>query len=373
MRNGQTNRPRSLLKLNRSEAMQQRLLDWFAVHSRDLPWRHHYLPYHVWISEIMLQQTQMSRAVIYFNRWIDRFPDIESVARAHEEEILRLWEGLGYYSRARNLHRAAKLLVREHNGRLPEDHGALLALPGIGKYTAGAIMSLAFNHAYPVVDANVERIFARLFDIPSPVKEKLTHSFIWDKAATLLPKGKARLFNQALMELGALVCMPKGPDCPACPIREDCAAFRLGNVNERPVPGKSKEIIRINMASGVLVHNGLFFIQKRCAGDVWANLWEFPGGRIKEGESPEDALVREFLEETEFAIKDLRKLRIITHSYTRYRVTLHCFSCSLKSNTSTPVLHAAQEFRWAALKDLDHFAFPAPHRTLIRELKEGDK
>ena len=350
--------------------LQEALLHWFAQNGRDLPWRRTYLPYHIWISEIMLQQTQMERVVVYFNRWLDRFPDLASLAEAEEQEVLLLWEGLGYYSRARNILKAANLLCRRHDSALPDDHAVLLQLPGIGRYTAGAIMSLAFNRSHPIVDANVERLFARLFNLTAPVKEKHTHAFIWQKADELIPEGKARFFNQALMELGALVCLPRSPRCDACPVQSHCEAFSQGIVSERPVAGKAREITPITMASGVLWHRGKIFIQKRLTDDVWPNLWEFPGGRLEKGETPEEALVREYREETGFAIHDLKKICTIRHSFTRYRVTLHCYHCRLRSSGTEPVLNAAQEYRWAAPDELENFAFPAPHRRLSRRLTE---
>ena len=348
--------------------LQDALLHWFAQNGRDLPWRRTYLPYHIWISEIMLQQTQMDRVVVYFNRWLDRFPDIASLVEAEEQEVLLLWEGLGYYSRARNLIKTANLLYLRHNGVLPDDHAALLQLPGIGRYTAGAIMSLAFNLHHPIVDANIERLFSRIFNLTAPVKEKHTHGFIWQKAAELIPEGKARFFNQALMELGALVCLPRSPRCDECPVRAHCEAFAQGVVSKRPVASKAREIIPITMVTGVLRHQGKIYIQKRLADDVWPNLWEFPGGRLEEGETPEQALVREYQEETGFAIHGLEKIATINHSFTKYRVTLHCYHCRLRDSSTEPVLHAAQEHRWADPDDLENFAFPAPHRRLINRL-----
>jgi len=350
--------------------LQEKLLSWFRANGRDLPWRHTYNPYHIWISEIMLQQTQMERGVAYFNRWIERFPDIKSLAQGSEEEVFKLWEGLGYYARAKNILKTADILVRQHGGRLPEDHQALLKLPGIGKYTAGAIMSLAFNKDYPIVDANVERVFARIFNIAGPVKEKASHSFIWRQAQELIPPGEARYFNQALMELGALVCTPANPGCTQCPVRAHCEAFRLGIVAERPVSGKSQKIIPIEMVTGILTHAGNIFIQKRLEDDVWGNLWEFPGGRLKPGEAPEEALRREYLEETEFKIGQLKKITVVTHGYMRYRVTLHCYYCKLLNGNAVPILHAAQEYRWISPEDLKKYAFPAGHRKLIAEIQD---
>ena len=351
--------------------MQQQLLDWFTAYGRDLPWRRTYLPYHIWISEIMLQQTQMERASIYFQRWMERFPDIASVARANEGEVLRLWEGLGYYARARNIHKTARILVAHHNGRLPADHRLLRTLPGIGPYTAGAVMSLAFNQEFPVVDANIERLFSRVFNLAESVKERKTKTFIWQAAQDLIPTANARNFNQALMELGALVCTPKDPDCTHCPLNHLCEAFRLGVAHERPILPPNRKIIRIEMATGVLTHRGNVFIQKRPTHGVWANLWEFPGGRLEPEETPEGAVVREFNEETELVIQCLDKIRVVKHNYTRYRVFLHCYACALQNGHSVPRLHAAQEYRWIKEEALDDFAFPAPHRRLIEIMRSA--
>lgn len=344
---------------------QKNLLAWFQKNHRDLPWRKNYDPYHIWISEIMLQQTQMERATSYFDRWVEKLPDIQSIANTSEEKILKFWEGLGYYSRARNILKTAKILVQQHDGILPADHELLLKLPGIGRYTAGAIMSLAFNQEHPIVDANVERVFARFFNIDTPVKNKENINFIWNKAKELIPKGKARFFNQALMELGALICLPKNPKCKSCPVSKKCITHRLDIVDERPIPGKITKFIQIEMVTGILTHKGKIFIQKRNENDVWAGLWEFPGGRLKTNETSKQALQREYLEETEFKITDLKKITTVKHGYTKYRVTLHCFYCYLENGLSKPTLHAAQEYRWVTHKELNNYAFPAGHRKLI--------
>lgn len=345
--------------------IQKKLLNWFSIYGRDLPWRKTYTPYHIWISEIMLQQTQMKRATAYFNHWMEKFPDITNIAKSSEEELMKLWEGLGYYSRARNIFKTAKILVQAHNSELPADHKTLLKLPGIGRYTAGAIMSLAFNQEYAIVDANIERLYARLFNIDTPVKSKENQHFIWRQAKELIPQGKARYFNQALMELGGLICLPKNPKCGQCPISGHCAALGLKVTDKRPVPVKLPDSISIEMVTGLLAHNGKIFIQKRPENDAWGGLWEFPTGRLKRNETPEQALKREYQEKTELKINDLKKITTVKHSYTKYRVTLHCFSCGLENVQSKPTLHAAQEYRWVIPKELARFAFPAGHRKLI--------
>ncbi len=207
-----------------SNSLQGQLINWFKADHRDLPWRHTYNPYHIWISEIMLQQTQMARGVTYFMRWVARFPDTTTVADANQQEILKYWEGLGYYSRARNLHKAARIIVDDFGGEVPCDYDQLIQLPGIGPYTAAAIASVAGNRDVAVIDANVTRVYARLFDIDVPVKEKKAKDQIARIANELLPVGLSRLYNQALMELGGLVCTPKTPKCSLCVLSGFCLA-----------------------------------------------------------------------------------------------------------------------------------------------------
>ncbi len=349
------------------------LLDWFAANRRDLPWRRSYDPYAVWVSEIMAQQTQMDRVVAYFNRFMDRFPDLASLAAAEEDAVLKAWEGLGYYSRARNLLAAARRIVAAHGGAFPTSFEAIRALPGVGDYTAGAVASIACGLDAVAVDANVSRVLARVCDIDTPIKEAAGKARALELARALLPPGQAGAFNEALMEFGALVCRPKNPDCPRCPVAACCQARHLGIVADRPVLSKSKDIKPILVATGVLLHQGRIFIQKRLPAGAWANLWEFPGGRIEAGETPEAAIVREFREETDFTTSVAAKLGVIRHGYTFYRVTLHCFLLHLGGGNGAatppePALTAAQESRWVAPESLSRFAFPAGHRKLIDQL-----
>jgi A/G-specific adenine glycosylase len=359
--------------LDSVQGIRQALIDWFERTGRDLPWRRDYDPYHVWISEIMLQQTQMDRGVFYYRRWLERFPDIRAVAVAEEREILKYWEGLGYYARARNLHKAAQVMVNLYQGRVPESYEALLGLPGIGSYTAAAIASIAFNHDIAVVDANVERIFARLFDIAGPIKNSAVKKWIHQKASDLLPPGEARIFNQALMDLGGLVCKPKNPACDSCPVAEFCAALQAGRVHERPVVTASAKTIPIEMATGVLTCQGLLFIQQRLADDVWGSLWEFPGGRLETGETPEEAVIREYREETGFVVEIIAEITTVIHHYMHYKVVLHAFSCRLTGGCTEPELREAQDFRWVVPQDLARYGFPAGHRKLIEYMEKKSR
>lgn len=351
-----------------TRAIRGKLLRWFRKNQRLLPWRRNYHPYEVWISEIMLQQTQVKTVLPYYERWMARFPDIRSVADAPEDAILKLWEGLGYYSRARNLQRTAQILIREHSGELPEDLATLRKLPGIGAYTAAAILSLAFNQDHPVVDGNVKRVFARLFDISNPVSDRESLRFIEESARALLPGGEARSFNQALMELGAVVCTPRNPLCSQCPIGAECRSRLLGIESERPVSLPRKSATPIEVAVGVLVSNGRIFIQKRPPDGLMPLLWEFPGGKVEDGETPEEALIREFLEELEVRVGSLEKLGVIRHSYTSFRVTLHAYRCRFEECRQQPVLRSAVDARWVSRRELPDYPFPAANQKLIRML-----
>ncbi len=352
----------------------QSLLQWFRVTNRDLPWRRTYNPYHVWISEIMLQQTQMDRGVAYFLRWIKRFSDIQAVAVAEEQEILKYWEGLGYYARARNLHKAAKIIVDEFGGEVPCEYQRLLTLPGIGPYTAAAIASVAGNFDVPVIDANVARVYARLFNIDAPVKEQKTQKRLSEIADNLLPKGQARAYNQALMDFGGLVCTPKKPHCIKCPVAVSCRALHAGTVAERPVLSPKKKIITVHKVAGFIRWKEKIFIQQRKASDVWGGLWEFPGGEIEAGEDgtekdPGDQVVSEILQDTGLSVALVKPLAKIVHQYTHHKIMLHCFLCILEGEKIEPMLRSACNSQWIFAHELKQFAFPAGPRKLIEYIR----
>ncbi|NLJ50164.1 MAG: A/G-specific adenine glycosylase [Candidatus Atribacteria bacterium] len=341
------------------------LVNWYETNQRSLPWRKDYSPYSVWISEIMLQQTQVDRVIPYYFRWMQQFPTLESVSIASYDDLLRFWEGLGYYSRVKFIHKTSKIIRNQYGCQFPKNHQKLLELPGIGPYTAGAIMSIAFNQNYPLVDGNIIRILSRIFNIENSVKQRETKNYIWKKAEELILPGKARWLNQALMELGALVCTPKTPRCLECPVQKSCLSFHLGCVEKRPVVPPSKKIVPIQVVVGVLLKDGLFFIQQRPPNGLMADLWEFPGGKINPGEKPEDALIREFREELQFKIHIGNKIATLKHGYTNFSVTLHAYFCQLIPENQFPVLHFASNYRWVKPQDLFHYAFPAANRRLI--------
>ncbi|MGW8194045.1 MAG: A/G-specific adenine glycosylase [Desulforhopalus sp.] len=354
--------------ISENDCMAQELLCWFRRNGRNLPWRRTYNPYHVWISEIMLQQTQMDRGVEYFVRWMKRFPKVAEVAAAPEQEVLKYWQGLGYYARARNLHRAAKKIVDEFAGEVPCGYDQLLTLPGIGAYTAAAIASVAGNHDIPVVDANVSRVYARIYDIGQPVKDKRVQQRIATIAEKHLPAGKARAFNQALMDFGALVCKPRKPRCEACPVARWCQAFQQGTTLQRPVAVPKKKIIDLQKVAGLIVNNGRIFIQQRKRHAVWGGLWEFPGGELTGIAGKEDALVHQVFNSTGFSIKVVQPITTVEHHYTRYRVTLHSYLCALSGPVSRPVLRDACDYRWVFPDEVEAYGFPAGPRKILEHI-----
>ena len=347
----------------------QPLLRWFRKTNRQLPWRRTYNPYHVWISEIMLQQTQMDRGVAYFLRWIERFPDVRAVAAAEEQEILKYWEGLGYYARARNLHKAAQVIADDFGGEVPCDYQQLLLLPGIGPYTAAAIASVAGNYDVPVIDANVTRVYARLFNIGESVKERQVQRRLAAIAESLLPRGQARVYNQALMDLGGLVCTPKKPCCSECPVAESCRALQAGTVAVRPIVGSPKKIVTVHKVTGIIKWNEKIFIQQRKKNEVWGGLWEFPGGQLVDGEKSGDEIVPRILEDTGLSVALVKNITKVVHQYTHHKIILDCFLCRLDGETAEPLLASAAKYQWITVDELEQFAFPAGPRKILEYIR----
>ncbi|MEW5940412.1 MAG: A/G-specific adenine glycosylase, partial [Chloroflexota bacterium] len=255
------------------------LLRWYRRHGRALPWRGHPDPYAVWVSEIMLQQTRVETVVPYFEKWMARFPSVKALAEADEQDVLNHWEGLGYYSRARNLLLAAKRIMAVYEGNLPRTVKGLLSLPGVGRYTAGAIASIAFGLDESVLDGNLQRVYARLFNVEIPADSTDGEKLLWDLASKNLPKGKAGDFNQAMMDLGATICLPRNPRCLLCPLVGECRAQKLGVQEERPVWRPKAEIPCVVHASAVIVQRGRALLAKRPPKGLLGGMWEFPNGR----------------------------------------------------------------------------------------------
>lgn len=348
-------------------SIRERLIHWFKKNQRDLPWRKTYEPYHVWISEIMLQQTQVTTVLPYFRRWIKKFPTIASVAKAKEDAILKLWEGLGYYSRARNLQKAARRIVDQYKGLFPKNYDDILALPGVGRYTAGAIASIAFDQKKPIVDGNVIRALARLRGFRQNVRDAKNVKKFWEWSESLLPETDLRYFNQGLMELGALVCTPKNPKCDQCPLKNNCHAFEKQTVDVIPNQGKKQELIPIKAAVAIIKKDGKIFIQKRPSGGLMGGLWEFPGGKIK-NESVRKGLEREIKEEIGIRLKNIKLFKKIRHGYTKFKVDLRAYTAELDGENQK--IKAASQAKWVRIQDLKKYPFPAANVRLIEELEK---
>jgi A/G-specific adenine glycosylase len=349
------------------QTMQTKLLAWYDRHHRDLPWRRTRDPYAVWLSEIMLQQTQVATVIPYYERFLKNFPHVETLANAPLDRVLKLWQGLGYYSRARNLHQAAQTIVSNHNAHLPPTVEELQSLPGIGRYTAGAIASIAFDLDEPVLDGNVERVLCRVFRIKTPPKESATHKKLWSLARSIVPSGHAGFFNQALMDLGATICTPKNPDCNHCPVCDLCNARKYNEQNDLPVKTHRPPTPHYEVVAGVIWKNEKILIDQRKPEGLLGGLWEFPGGKLEKGETLEEALAREVREELGIEISVGQELIVVKHAYSHFRITLHAFECRFRSGK----VHAVQcvAFKWVSLDELDRYAFPKANEKIISALR----
>ncbi len=347
-------------------SLQNKLLKWFDAQKREMPWRNTKDPYKIWISEIMLQQTQVKTVIPYFRRWMIAFPTIEKLAHAREDRVLKFWEGLGYYSRARNLHKAAKVILIEHNGKVPNTMDDIIKLPGIGRYTSGAILSIAFDMPYPVLDGNVKRVISRLFTLKENGANGASENKLWNYAEKLVPKKRPGDFNQSLMELGATICIPKNPLCLLCPVATLCQAKTQNIESEYPPKKTKQQSKKIEVSAAVIFRNGKVFIQQRPHKGLMGGLWEFPGGKRKNRESEEDCLKREIQEELDVQVNIQKKIMTIKHSYTQFRVTLNVFLCKLKPGR----IKASQcdQWKWVSPEQLKQFTFPAANVKIVEYL-----
>jgi A/G-specific adenine glycosylase len=370
------------------------LLDWFSKNARDLPWRRTRDPYAIWVSEIMLQQTQVKTVIPFWNRWLRELPTIAAAAEADSAKLHKLWEGLGYYTRVRNLQKAAQVIVEKHDGKFPEKFEEVLALPGIGRYTAGAICSIAFNQPTPILDGNVIRVLTRLFGITNNPKEKTTNARLWQLAEDLVGRAKnAKVakeksssqpsqhsrdtdscshLNQSLMELGALVCTPRNAQCLICPVKKICIAFKENRVEELPNLGKREAATARHFIAFAVECDGKFLVQQRPAGVVNAHLWEFPNVEVT-GTKPDAAAA--FKKLIGVKPRTIQPLRTVKHSITRYRITLEAFLVHLGGTSSTSprsknggfgtrITRPSKKNRWLAPEEFDSIAFSSAHKKL---------
>lgn len=341
------------------------LSEWFAKASRDLPWRRTDDPYRIWLSEVMLQQTRVDQATPYYNRFVERFPDIETLAAADTDDVLREWEGLGYYARARNLHRAAQMVVRDHGGSIPSTPDEFMALPGVGTYTAAAVLSIAHDVPLAAVDGNVKRVITRLFEIEADTRSTDGARRIQTLADELISPQDPGTSNEALMELGATVCLPREPLCPSCPVRKECGAYANGTTQQYPVKKTRARTPLVHVAVALIVDDdGRLLIQQRPENGLLGGLWEFPGGKVEDGEDPRQACAREVTEELSVRIAVEDALPEVRHAYSHFRVRIFPFLCRIVEGR--PV--TGDRRVWAQPSALSDYAFPRANRKILDAL-----
>lgn len=349
------------------QSLRNSLINWYHQWGRDLPWRQTLDPYAIWISEIMLQQTQVKTVIPYYQQWLDAFPTVEILAIADQQEVLKLWQGLGYYARARNLHRAAQIIVEEWDGQFPDTLDAVLQLPGIGKTTAGGILSAAFNQSVPILDGNVKRVLARLTALSVPPKRALPE--LWSVSEQVLDPENPRWFNQALMDLGATVCLPKKPSCERCPWSENCQAYLLNLQSKLPMSEPRSPLPHKQIGVAVIWNDqDQVLIDKRPQKGLLGGLWEFPGGKVEAGETIPDCIHREIKEELGIEIKVGDHLITVNHAYTHFKVTLTVHHCRHLDGEPKPI--ACDEIRWVSLDEIETYPFPNANQQIIDALRQ---
>jgi len=314
----------------------------------------------------MLQQTQVPTALPYYERFLERFPTVAALARASDHAVLKAWEGLGYYRRARNLHAAAKAVVRDHGGRVPDDPKVFARLPGVGRYTCGAVQSIAFGRALAALDGNAVRVLARWFAVGQPVSDAATQRRLWDLAGSLVPASSPGDWNQAVMELGSRICTPRSPQCLICPARTLCAAAKRGMQGRIPVARRRKPIPHIDVGAGIVWRRGKILMCKRPANKMLAGLWEFPGGKQRQGETIQDCIRRELQEECNLDVTVGEHLIDVTHTYSHLKVTLRCYHC--RAPRGRVRLLAADDARWVRVEEIPSLPLPAADLKILQAL-----
>ncbi len=335
------------------------LQKWYTDTKRDLPFRATKDPYKIWISEIMLQQTQIKTVIPYYNRWIETFPNIQLVANSKLDSLLKIWEGLGYYRRCVNFHNASRIVLKNYNGEIPSDYNTFIKLPGVGKYTAGAVLSISFDVKIPAIDVNVFRVISRLYSLNKSVNmNKTIYNLVSSMLENVYSPGD---FNQALMDFGSLICIQKNPKCNICPISNYCKAYLKNKVNQFPKISKTISKPHYDVVVGMIWYSDKFYIQKRSLDSMLAGLWEFPGGKVDQGESFKIALKREIKNETGFMPIIGNEIDSIEHSYSHFSISLHCFQCFIKNKKLT----YNRKFEWITPKDIKNFSFPKANHKLF--------
>ncbi len=349
-----------------------RLLAWYRAHKRDLPWRGA-SPYAVWVSEIMLQQTQVATVIPFYQQFLARFPTVEALASAPIEDVLKQWAGLGYYARARNLHRAAQMVVENFHGQVPNTPEAIASLPGIGRYTSGAILSIAYDVPRPIVDANVVRVLTRVFGLRGDPKSAQNQAALWHLAERLVPDDSPGDFNQGLMELGALVCAPADPKCERCPLLPDCFAGHSADPSALPEFPLSRATIAVTHSAALIADSeGRVLIAQRPLHGLWGGLWEFPRVVCSPGEEPRAGAVRAAREVAGLEVEIGARVGKVKHGVTHHRITLYGFAAHPALPNAIPMPQDCAAVRWSALDELDDYAFSSP-QVLLRDALRAHK
>jgi len=348
----------------------EKLLNWYDKDKRDLPWRKTTDIYKVWVSEVMLQQTQVKTVIPYYKKFLESFSTVSHLAAASEQELLKLWEGLGYYSRVRNLHKAAKLVMSDLNGIIPVDEKGFSKLPGVGPYICAAVLSISQDRPIAAVDGNVLRVYTRFKGISDDIRKNTVRNRVTAELQPLMPEQKTSEFTQAFMELGALVCTPKTPACSKCPFQERCFAFNNDAVAKFPYKSPLGKVPHYDVSVGIIVEDGKIFIQKRPSKGHLGGMWEFPGGKGEKGETMEQTLIRECREELGWDVGIIEKLALVKHAYSHFKIHLHVFICRLTGEEKEEEkLPLNQEFTWIGIHQLEEYPFPGANHKFFPQLR----
>jgi len=350
----------------RAKALRQKLLAWYRRNRRDLPWRRTHDPYRIWVAEVMLQQTQVPTVLPYYRRFLRRFPTVRALESAPEQTVLKVWQGLGYYRRAMNLRRAARTIVRDHGGRVPADPAVFAALPGVGRYTAGAVLSIAFGVPLAALDGNAARVIVRWFAVTDCIDKARVRRALWETAASLVPKRLPGNWNQAVMELGSRICTPRGPRCPACPVRGECLAYERGLQENIPVRRARRKVPHIEVGVGIVWRGRRVLICKRRREAMLGGLWEFPGGKRDPGETIQQCVRRELKEECDLQVTVGRHMVDVMHAYSHLRVTLRCYHATAAPGRARCL--GCDDLRWVRPSEIARFPLPVADVKILEAL-----